>query len=226
MKTLTQHINEWKINNNSISNVEYEYNYFPKNFWELRSIIKDIYEDDPLILDLRDIDISNVESFIELSSQTGKLETLFSELELVKTIDISTWKINKNVTSCDLLFYKCEQLSKIIGLNTLDLKNVESFFATFQYCKKIKTFDISKLKLGKIISLKQMFYSSGIKEFYGFDKIDLSNLKTTENMFAYCKNLKIVDGLDNIAVSNKIKNISHGDMFKNCDKSILPPSWY
>lgn len=155
-------------------------------------------------LDLRGWDVSNFEDLSEL----------FILREEINTIDVTGWKTTK-CKDMHEMFSFCVNLTKIIGLNTLDTSNVEymnnmfahdykleeidvSNFNTrnlksaakmFYSTQKLKRIDLSSFKLSSV-RMDAMFYYSGVSEIIG---LKVSGFSSLSGLFAYCSNLKIID---------------------------------
>ena len=101
-----------------------EYNYYPKDIYELRSLIKDLIEERGKDADLNDIDVSNI------TDMSG----LFKGLDPYK-IDISEWDVS-NVKNMSNMFYYCINFNS--DLNNWDVSNVKDMRRMFNACKSLK----------------------------------------------------------------------------------------
>lgn len=161
MRTLIQHIHEKLIINDKLM----KYSVVPKTFKELREIIQNrCYKKDiNSIVNLNDIDVSNIESFYDESRFLG----LFSGIEIYN-IDISKWDVSR-VTNMNNMFYDCYTLRSTGDLRKWDVSNVIYFNCMFMDCVKLEDIgDISEWKFNdNLNSTKMMFYSCTRLKFIG-----------------------------------------------------------
>ena len=75
-----------------------EYNYHPKDKYELHSLIKELLEERGNDADLNDIDVSDITDMSELFINLNP-----------HNIDISKWNVS-NVKNMSDMFYKCKSL--------------------------------------------------------------------------------------------------------------------
>jgi len=204
MKTLKQHINEWKLTNDSIVKIE---KIKPESYAELREIVLDRFIDmgweDPRI-NLTDVDVSNITSFGDFYESMDADEKyngwsgfgLFYGLEKVESIDVTGWN-TKKVTKLRCLFDSCEDLKEIKGIENWDVSNVSDMGNAFLKCYNLEMLDLSKWNLKKVTTMARMFEG--------------------------CYKLKVVRGIDNWKISRKLVDIR--DMLNGCDKLAKPIWW-
>ena len=120
-------------------------NLVPKNFSELQHIISDKIGESN-ILDMNNVDISNIKN----------LSNAFSSWNIVE-VDVSDWDIS-HVTNLSAMFGGCKYLRKVIGLENWDISNVKSMAFMFNNCRSlIDIGDISNWNITEDIDLKCMF---------------------------------------------------------------------
>ena len=88
-------------------------------------------------IDLSDIDVSEL----------NDLSTAFLWYRRFKTIDISGWDTS-NVKDMTMMFYGCFDLTDIIGIENMNIDNVECMNYMFSDCKKLDITD--KIKDWKV----------------------------------------------------------------------------
>ena len=119
---------------------------------ELKNIIKERYVDPNTKkpnhhIDLTDIDVSEL----------NDLSTAFLWYRF-KTIDISGWDTS-NVKDMGMMFYGCYELTDIIGIENMNIDNVERMDYMFSDCRKLDITD--KIKDWKVnpknVSVSGMF---------------------------------------------------------------------
>ena len=145
---------------------------------QLQSIIQERYNKNKLFIDLTDLDIS------ELDDLCG----IFDRLNKVEVVDISGWDTS-NVITMEDMFCFCGKLKNIIGIENLDVSNVEYTNNMFYECKNLVELDLTN-----------------------WNPISLEN---AYEMFSSCSNLKIIKNIENWQLTN-IKEVSF--MFYNCAK--------
>ena len=123
MKTLNNYINEALIKKDTkIGN----WNYFPKDREELRSLIEQLLEERGKDANLNDIDTSKITDMSYLF-----YENVFEYFNG----DISMWDVS-NVTNMQFMFYECKTFN--CDLSSWDVSNVKNMHAMFWNCKKFK----------------------------------------------------------------------------------------
>jgi len=151
MKQLTTYISEKLVLNKNT--FKKQYNYFPKTKVELKNIIKQLIKErkNKRVIDLNDIDTS------EITEMRG----LFYNLPITE-IDISGWDVS-NVTDMSTMFFECEKLKSIGGLNNWDVSKVKYMTYMFYDCYRLNNIgDISNWKTSKVENMNKMFTGSGI----------------------------------------------------------------
>lgn len=137
MKTLSQYIDEKLIINKDYKNPKIKVS----SLKELMSIVDKRYKDIKTKkinehIDLSDIDVSDVDDLSEL----------FMWYKF-KTIDISGWDTS-NVKVMTQMFYGCDELEDIIGIENMNIDNVKYMAYMFADCPKLDITD--KIKDWKI----------------------------------------------------------------------------
>lgn len=156
MKTINQYITEkFKI---SSKNVGHKYNYHPKNRDELRKIVyKRIFDQKnnnkhDEVLNLNDIDTSEIESFNHLFTYLNPLKIDISEWDtsnvklmngmfdgcgyLQSTGNLGNWDVS-NVENMSFMFNDCRNLTNIGDLSSWEVNGIE-MNCMFQGCKRLK----------------------------------------------------------------------------------------
>ena len=99
---------------------------------QLLSIIEERYNDNKSFIDLTDLDISELDN----------LSDVFYELYSMEVVDISGWDTS-NVTTMAYMFCHCQKLKKIIGIENLDVSNVEDTHGMFDMCINLVELDLT-----------------------------------------------------------------------------------
>lgn len=108
---------------------------------ELKNIIKERYVDPNTKKPNNHIDLSDIDV-----SELNDLSTAFLWYRF-KTIDISGWDTS-NVKDMTMMFYGCFELTDIIGIENMNIDNVECMNYMFSDCKKLDITD--KIKDWKV----------------------------------------------------------------------------
>lgn len=170
------------------------FNYLPNNNYELAYKVLDekLKNAKNGILDMSDVDISNVTS----------LSTLFAGINddypNIHTIDISGWDTS-HITDMSEMFANCINVKEIIGIKNLDLKSCRFMGSMFSMCRSLKSLDISNWKPSKqLMDLSYMFDTcSELEELKGIEseiwEDVIANLSSDKlnKMFLNCKKLKL-----------------------------------
>jgi len=181
MKTLNTYINEWKLTNDS--DIE-TYIYFPKTFNELWDIIYQLYIKNPKSLNLRCIDISNVNKLSGTQSikRLGKniqFYGLFADFDKVEMIDITGWDTSK-FENMEYMFYNCNSLKEIRGLDTIDTSKLKCMDYMFYKCE-----NIINIPLFNTQSIEDMNYT-----FIGCDSLNTTTRRKWSKIYNFNTNRK------------------------------------
>jgi len=98
----------------------------------------------------------------------------------VKKVDVSDWDFS-NVTSMSYFLYSAST-TEMVGLNDLDVSNVEDFSYCFGYTN-FPSIDVSNWNTVSGENYEYMFYNSKATEIEGLDNFDVTNAKSFYSMF-------------------------------------------
>lgn len=157
--------------------------YHPQDRFELQQCIYDIEKNNgyPEDLDLRCIDVSQVDSFAHIFSSKY-------EKTKMKSVNVTGWE-TENIEEMDSMFLNCSGLEYIYGLDTWEMKNITSMFDMFAGCNNLKELNI------KDWNLKNVNFIGGIfKNCLNLKDPDLTNWEIhpecctyIPSMFVSCK---------------------------------------
>ena len=148
---------------------------------QLQSIIQERYNKNKLFIDLTDLDIS------ELDDLCG----IFDRLNKVEVVDISGWDTS-NVITMEDMFCFCGKLKNIIGIENLDVSNVEYANNMFYECKNLVELDLTNWNPISLEYASYMFYGcSNLKIIKNIENWQLPNIKDVYRMFSYCTKLDV-----------------------------------
>ena len=194
MKSLTQHITEKLVLNNTTK--VRKYNYHPKTNAELQKLVEKLVEERGNESDLNDIDTSQITDMswiFDYSTFNG---------------DISGWDVS-NVKTMEGMFAKSEFTGENGDISGWDVSSVENMSGMFKVTKY--NGDISKWDVSSVKRMGLMFYES---EFTGengdISKWDVSNVIT---MWAMFEKSKFNGDISNWNVG---KVMDMHNMFKQC----------
>ena len=177
MKSLNQYIIE-KILINKSSKL-YKIKVESKD--QLKSIIWERYINNISFVYLSDIDVS------ELDDLSG----IFEILNNLEVVDISGWDTS-NVITMEDMFCFCGKLKNIIGIENLDVSNVEYANNMFYECKNLVELDLTNWNLISLEYASYMFYGcSNLKIIKNIENWQLPNIKDVYRMFSYCTKLDV-----------------------------------
>jgi len=155
MKTLNTYINEWKLTDKTVSDIDkHTAKYHPKTYEELSHLVYERYQENPSYLNLTDIDVSNIKSFAEKNDYGEEWYGLFADFN-VDIINISGWHTSHCYDMSET-FWGCKYLEKIIGIEDLDISNVNDMSNMFDGCKSLKI-DLNNWKPKSGCDLEEMF---------------------------------------------------------------------
>ena len=225
MKTLTQHIKERLIINKNFKQETFK----PNNKEELKDYISskvdELIKNKDDIIDLSNVDLSLIS---QKPSYDKSLYQIFREpLSKIKnnfiTVDVSNWDVTE-YDRLDCLFFNCQCVETVIGLETWDVSNVKDFTGFFSQCSNLKNVNVSGWKLHNTTMTYAMFFGcQDLKTIKGIDtwEFDDNNRINMANMFYNCSNLTDIGDID---YWKNVVDIKKG-MFHNCQQLILP-TWY
>ena len=158
-----------------------KYNYYPKDYNELRSLLEQLLEERGKDADLNDIDTSQITTFYDVENRKG----LFQKLN-PHNIDISRWDVS-NVKNMSCMFYNCNNFD--CDLSNWDVSNVNDMYCMFYDCKNFTGQGLENWDVSNVKNMQQMFWYS--KKF----DCNLSNWKVDKvenmwHMFSGCDSLK------------------------------------
>ena len=139
MKTLNNYISEALIKKDTKVKT---YNYYPKTYNELRSLLEKLLEERGEDANLNDIDTSNI----------TYMSSLFDGLD-PHNIDISKWDVS-NVEEMDSMFYDCENFN--CDLSKWNVKKVKYMNWMFGGCINFDS-DLSKWDIRNVKNMRNMF---------------------------------------------------------------------
>ena len=160
MKQLIQHISEWRYNKSKMIVS------IAKDFNDLTRLINIKYEANPHYLDLRDIDVSNIKDFNQKNvylvahrrhkqKQAFELYGLFAGCDS-EVIDVTGWKLD-NAYDISNMFYHCESLKEIKGIDDWDVSNVTDIRWMFLGCENLRNINLSKWKFKGEVEMDDTF---------------------------------------------------------------------
>ena len=148
---------------------------------QLKSIIRERYNNNKSFIDLTDIYISELDD----------LTSIFYGLYEMEIVDISGWDTS-NVTTMAYMFNQCSKLKKIIGIENLDVSKLENANNMFFCCKKLVELDLTKWNPVSLQYTRQMFYKcSNLKIIKNIENWQLPNIKDVSYMFCDCAKLDV-----------------------------------
>ena len=222
MKTLNTYINE-KLVLNKDTFKKSVYKYFPKTKGELQDILKQLLNErkDQDVIDLNDVDTSEITDMSELFCQNGKIKKInlsrwnvskvenmnriFAHCEnLESTGDLSSWDVSE-VINMGYMFHNCGKLKDIGDISSWNTSKVTNMFGMFGKCKNLKYIgDLSSWNISDVKDISYMFYKCNEIETVG----DLSNWKISKvedmrSMFSFCENLEYIGDLSDWNVSKR-----------------------
>ena len=142
------------------------------------------------------------------------MEGMFHACKELENLDLSNWDTS-NVTNMRGMFNQCYKLKEIKGLNKFITKKVESLEGMFQKCNELEYLDLSNWNISNVTNMNYMFNSCfKLKDIKKMKNKNLNKLLSVEGMFQLCIELESLD-LSDFDTSN-ITNMNM--MFASCKK--------
>ena len=123
------------------------------------------------VLDLKDIDVSQVTGFSQLFNYKG-----------IRIIDITGWDTS-NANSMADMFYGCKDLTEIRGIENLDTSNVTNMSGMFYNCESLKYLDLSAWDVSNVIFMGYMFKNCSKLQELNLQNWDIRHVEDTRNIF-------------------------------------------
>ena len=152
---------------------------------------------------------------LTITNKCNSIRGMFYGCSALPSIDATNWDIS-NCTSLYYLFFNCQSLKEIKGVENLDTSNVTDFGYTFYDCQTLTgDLDLSNWKTDKITNLYGMFYNCK-----NINKLDLSNWNTSRiynvgSLFSGCSKLTDLN-LSGWDLSNVTQSYNASSLFSNC----------
>lgn len=171
MKTLNNFILEkFKINSKNIKNNK----YIVKDKNELLKIIsKRALDNEDGVLDLNDLDISNVK----------ELSYLFENVK-VKSVDMNKWNVS-HIKDIHGLFW-CNRNIEEVFISDWNTSNIESFYGVFYTCENLKKLDLSDWKFDNCKEIDLMFANCINLDVSFTDNWDIKDNVSMRDTFREC----------------------------------------
>lgn len=158
MKTLNNYINEWKYKKGN------DIKILVKGEYHLRELIVERLKENienPYLLDL---DVSNCTRMDDLFS--NGIRDYLREHNIysneIKRLDLSTWN-TENVESMYGMFFGCERLETIVGIENFNMKKCKNISYMFQYCHSLKL-NVDNWKVNKGIQKSGAFDANNLTD--------------------------------------------------------------
>ena len=125
-------------------------------------------------------------------------DDMFANCKSLESINVSGWRTG-NVRTMDSVFYGCENLETIIGLETWNTKNVKTMDCMFSYgmsyssAGKLKNINLSTWNVSNVVIMDDMFYGQGSLEHLDVSRWNPKRLESADHMFCRCVSLKELD---------------------------------
>ncbi|MBR2673941.1 MAG: BspA family leucine-rich repeat surface protein [Mogibacterium sp.] len=150
-------------------------------------------------------------------SNAVEVNRIFFGLRKVKELNITglnTKTINPN-TGLEKMFWYCEELETIHGIEDIDVSQLKNFEGVFQGCKKLKSLDLRNWDLSNATNTGYMFDDCvELEEIKGYETFNTENVTKMSAMFRNCKLLKNL----NLSRWDTSKVEMFGSMFAGCEE--------
>ena len=139
---------------------------------------------------------------------------MFKYCSNIKVLNVSLFNFTK-IQNMVQLFYGCESLIEINGLNCWNTKNVTSMADMFNSCKKLTKINLESFDTNNVTVFKKMFNNcSSLKSLLGIDNWIMKKAQSLEGMFKGCK---VLEQLPDISKWELKEATSMKKMFSGCE---------
>jgi surface protein len=129
---------------------------------------------------LGSLDVSNFNT-----ESVTNMSGMFFGCASLQRLDLSNFNTAK-VTNMEMMFSNCSSLESL-NVSKFNTENVTDMGGMFDYCKKLKEPDLSNFNTAKVTMMSCMFEGcSELTTIYASDKFDVTNVKSSDNMFLDC----------------------------------------
>ena len=151
--------------------------------------------------------------FSALEQTAGNKEFTYS----IEIIDANTTE----VANMSYMFFKCQKLTEIKGLEKLDTSMVKNMSKMFSYCISLESLpNIAGWVTNNATNMSGMFlYCNSLKSLPDISKWNTSNVTNMNSMFNECNKL---ESLPDISKWDTCNVTDMGDMFSWCNLKSLP----
>ena len=164
---------------------------------QLKSIIRERYNNNKSFVYLSDIDVSEL----------NDLSSIFDGLK-IEVVDISGWDTS-NVTTMAYMFAECEDIKKIIGIENLDVSKLKNANSMFYMCENLVELDLTNWNTISLENMSYMFYNcSNLKIIKNIENWQLPNIQDVFYLFYECTKLDV--DLSNWDLRNIKKSLKTG----------------
>ncbi len=121
------------------------------------------------------------------------LSYFFEKYANIISLDFSYFD-SSNVINMEGMFYNCQILKEIKGLNKIKTNKVIFFDEMFAFCFELKYLDLSGFDTSNVDDMSLMFYEcKTLEKIKGLDEFNTSKVTDMEGMFSFCFELKYLN---------------------------------
>ena len=111
----------------------------------------------------------------------------------IKTVTFTRSFRDVRPTDCSMWFYKCENLTRIDGMENLNTSEATDMQYMFNGCKKLDSLDLSGFSTANITSMQAMFKGCSGLTALNLSGFSTGNVTSMQEMFANCSSLTALD---------------------------------
>ena len=190
-KLQPNNINTWDPNADNVKN----YNTLIKKVINVRNDIDNFISFCAGCTNMEQFNIDNTIHPIDMTY-------MFDSCSSLTSIDIAKFDTT-NTINLGLLFYRCTSLNTIIGLENLNVENVQVMDCAFAGTKIVNA-DLSKWNLTKLTSIEGLFGECEKLQSVDLTGWDISRVKSFFALFSGCYELTSIKGIEDWDTSNVI----------------------
>lgn len=168
-------------------------------------------------LDLSSLSFTSLQRFGYMFEECVKLTS-------IKLPSINTIKTTLHVSYTPSLFYNCNQLTTIEGLDRINTQYVQSLNFWFAYCSKLEYVNLSNMNFSRVNSFSNMFYRCTLLKGVNFTNVVFPtldslggppNLVDMSYMFSNCTAITSLSNLTGFELFNFITVGNMSSMFNS-----------
>ena len=127
-------------------------------------------------------EIKGIDKFI--TNKSINMKGMFNECCELKYLNLSNFDTS-NVTDMSYMFYCCEKMKEIKGINKFNTIRVGDMKQMFNECKELEYLDLSNFKTQIVNSMRSMFENCNKLKYLNLSNFTIKDICDTEDMLLF-----------------------------------------